>query len=190
VSTEPRPFYLPVLLGTPRQGRLSEHAAHFVLGDLAKRPGVTTELIDVRDFPTPPDDAGEQAKDPRFAEKMARADGLVIVCPEYNHGYPGALKALLDTCLSEYIHKPAGIVGVSAGAFGGTRVVQSLLPVLRELGLVATFTDVYFGAVEKVFDADGTLREPAFVKRAAGFIDEIVWMTRTLRYGRRHVPAD
>jgi NAD(P)H-dependent FMN reductase len=100
------------------------------------------------------------------------------------------LKHLLDTCLEEYIHKPAGIVGVSAGAFGGTRVVQSLLPVLRELGLVATFTDLNVGQVATIFDAEGTLREPAFVKRAAGFIDEVVWMARTLRYGRQHVPAD
>ncbi len=43
---------------------------------------------------------------------------------------------MLDTDLKEYIHKAAGIVGVSAGVFGGARVIQNLIPVLRELGLV------------------------------------------------------
>jgi NAD(P)H-dependent FMN reductase len=27
---------------------------------------------------------------------MAGVDGLVIIAPEYNHGYPGLLKSILD----------------------------------------------------------------------------------------------
>lgn len=188
MSPDPRAFHLPVLLGTPRQGRSSVHAARFVMAELAKRPGVTTELIDVLDFPTPPDDAGEQAKNPVFAEKMARADGLVIVCPEYNHGYPGALKALLDTCLAEYIHKPAGVVGVSAGPFGGTRAIQDLLPVLRELGLVTIFWDVNFAHVRSVFAEDGTVKDPTWSRRTGKFLGELLWMAAVLRHGREHVP--
>lgn len=65
-----------------------------------------------------------------------QADGIVIVTPEYNRGYPGLLKYVLDTNLKEYIHKAVGICGVSAGGFGGARVIENLLPVLRELGLV------------------------------------------------------
>lgn len=188
MSPDSRPFFLPVLLGTPRRGRSSAHAARLVLGELAKRPGVTTELVDVLDFPTPPDDAGEQAKDPLFAGKMARADGLVIVCPEYNHGYPGPLKALLDTCLSEYIHKPAGIVGVSAGPFGGTRAIQDLLPVLRELGLVTIFWDVNFANVRNAFAEDGTPVDPVSGRRTGKFLSELLWMAAVLRHGREHVP--
>ena len=51
---------------------------------------------------------------------MNRSDALVIVAPEYNHGYPGMLKHVLDTNLHEYVHKAVGVVGVSAG-FGGAR---------------------------------------------------------------------
>jgi NAD(P)H-dependent FMN reductase len=186
--TEARGFYIPVLLGTPRKGRLSAHAAALVAAQLVKRPGVTTEVIDVLDYPVPVDDAGQSAKDPRFAEKMARADGLVIVCPEYNHGYPGALKSLLDTCLKEYVHKPAGVVGVSAQAWGGTRAIQDLLPVLRELGLVAIFWDVNFPRVQDVFDASGAPKDPAaWERRIDKFVGELLWMAETLRHGREHV---
>ncbi|MBA3273225.1 MAG: NAD(P)H-dependent oxidoreductase, partial [Chthoniobacterales bacterium] len=131
------PLYIPIILGTPRQGRKSEDAARFVLQQASKRAGVETELIDVRQLPLRMDDAGEQIKIPAFAEQMHRADGLIIVAPEYNHGYPGLLKHALDTNLEEYNHKPVGICGVSAGPFGGTRVIENLLPVMRELGLVA-----------------------------------------------------
>ncbi len=63
-----RPLFVPVLLGTPRQGRMSEHAARVVLEEVGKRPGVETESIDVATLPIPIDDAGESAKDPAFAE--------------------------------------------------------------------------------------------------------------------------
>jgi NAD(P)H-dependent FMN reductase len=181
---------IPVILGTPRRGRQSVHPARFVLGRLALRDGVETELIDVAAMRLPVDDAGEQIKDPAFAARMARADGLVLVTPEYNHSFPGLMKHLLDSCLEEYIHKAAGIVGVSAGPWGGTRVVQSMLPVLRELGLVCTYTDVQFANVEDAFDASGELREQAFVRRVDVFLDELIWMSRTLRHGRRHFPQD
>lgn len=188
--TNERPFDIPVILGTTRKGRMSAHAARFVHQELQKRKGVTTELIDITELPLPIDDAGEAIKDPAFSEKMNTADALVIVAPEYNHSYPGLLKHALDSCLKEYIHKPAGIVGVSAGPFGGARVVQSFLPVLRELGLVAIFTDVNFSKVGNVFDETGNLREKAYVRRTGAFFDELIWMARTLRYGREHIPIE
>ena len=147
-----RPLSIPVILGTPRQGRLSEHVARVIIEQATAREDVQTELIDVRQLPLTSTDAGEQIKDKRFAETIMRADGLIIVAPEYNHGYPGMLKHALDSNLKEYIHKPVGLCGVSAGGFGGTRVVESLLPVMRELGLVTIFWDVNVSSVGKAFD--------------------------------------
>src|SRR5919202_138291 len=134
LMNDARPLSIPVILGAPSQGRLSEHVARVMVEELCTRDGVQTSLIDVRELPLATTDAGEAIKDPGFSETIMRADGLVIVAPEYNHGYPGILKHALDTNLKEYIHKPVGLCGVSAGGFGGTRVVESLLPVMRELG--------------------------------------------------------
>src|SRR5271157_4099792 len=132
-SYEPRPLFIPVILGTVRKGRMSRHAAQLMLTELAKRPNVQTELIDIAEMPLPVDDAGEAIKDATFAEKMNRADALAVVSPEYNHGYAGLLKHVLDSCQKEYIHKAVGMVGVSAGIFGGVRGIENLLPVMREL---------------------------------------------------------
>lgn len=187
--TDNKKLYIPVILGTTRKGRMSEHAAALVLAELAKREGVDTELIDIAKMPLPVDDAGEAIKDPVFSAKMQRADGVVIVSPEYNHGYPGLLKHVLDSCLKEYIHKAAGVVGVSAGQFGGTRVIEALLPVLRELGLVTIFWDVNFGTVHKVFGEDGSLKDEAFIRRIDKFLKELIWMSKTLRHGRENIEA-
>jgi NAD(P)H-dependent FMN reductase len=183
-----RPLYIPVLLGTARKGRASESVARFVFGELKGREGVETEFIDVRDLKLPADDEGEEIKDADFSARMNRADALVIVVPEYNHGYPGLLKHALDTNLKEYIHKAVGLCGVSAGGFGGTRVVENLLPVLRELGLVTIFWDGNFSGAHKLFDDSGKILDDAYVRRTDKFLKELIWMARTLRHGRENIP--
>jgi len=185
-----RNLFIPVILGTSRQGRMSEHVARFVLGQVANRDGVDSELIDIRTLDLPTADAGEAIKHSRFAAAAARADAFIIVAPEYNHAYPGLLKHVLDTNLKEYIHKAVGICGVSAGPFGGTRVIQSMLPVMRELGLVTIFWDGNFSSVQKAFDAEGDLVEHAYVRRLDKFLGELIWMARVLRYGREHVSLE
>jgi NAD(P)H-dependent FMN reductase len=175
------------MVGTPRQGRKSEFAAKLVFEQTKKRAGVETELIDVRTIPMRLDDAGEQMKDPKFSATIQRCDGLILVVPEYNHGYPGLLKHALDMNLEEYIHKAVGICGVSAGAFGGTRVIEQLVQVVRELGLVVTFTDVNFGAVGKIFDEQGNLLDQNYIRRVDKFLDELIWMARVLRHGRENI---
>ncbi|HEX7286127.1 MAG TPA: NAD(P)H-dependent oxidoreductase [Candidatus Angelobacter sp.] len=189
-AVDNRPLFIPVILGTTRQGRMSAHAANLVVRELGKQPGVETELIDIAQLPLPTNDAGEAIKHAAFSERMERADGLVVVSPEYNHGYPGLLKHVLDSCLKEYIHKAVGIAGVSAGPFGGSRVIQNLLPVMRELGLVTIFWDVNFSSVQKVFAADGALLDQSFVRRIDKFLKELIWMATTLRYGRERVSLD
>jgi NAD(P)H-dependent FMN reductase len=182
-----RPLFIPVILGTARQGRESERAAQFVFGQTKKRAGVETELIDVRTLPMKLDDAGEQMKDPKFSATIERCDGLIIVTPEYNHGYPGLLKHALDINLKEYIHKAVGICGVSAGTMGGARAIENLLPVMRELGLVMIFEDVNFGKIGTLFDDRGNLLEESFVRRVDTFLNELIWMARVLRHGRENI---
>jgi NAD(P)H-dependent FMN reductase len=182
-----RPLFIPIILGTCRKGRRSEHAARFVFEQTKKRTDVETELIDVCTIPMKLDDAGEQMKDPKFSATIERCDGLVIVTPEYNHGYPGLLKHALDMNLEEYIHKAVGICGVSAGPFGGARVIEALLPVMRELGLVTIFWDVNFGKVQTLFDEQGKLLDQSYVGRVDRFLNELIWMARLLRYGRENI---
>jgi len=166
---------------------MSQHAATLITREIEKCNGVQTELIDIAQMPLPTNDAGEATKQPEFASKMERADALVIVSPEYNHGYSGLLKHVLDSCLKEYIHKAVGLVGVSAGPFGGSRVIQNLLPVMRELGLVTIFWDVNFSRVRTVFSADGVLVEGAYIQRIHKFLQELIWMAKVLRHGREQI---
>lgn len=184
-------LFIPVLLGTNRKERLSVHPAKWLVGQMENRDDIETRLFDVAEFALPQNDYGQGLKDqfPEWKEAVIRADGLVIVSPEYNHGYPGSLKAVLDLLLPEYIHKAVAFVGVSAGMWGGTRVIESMVPMVRELGLAVTFADLNFPKVQNTFDAEGKLLDAAFEKRAGGFLDELVWMSTALKWGRENVPS-
>lgn len=184
-------LFIPILLGTNRKDRKSEHVAKWVYDKMLERDEIETRLFDVRDFHLPHDHYGQEIKDkfPEWHDAIVRADGLVIVSPEYNHGYPGVLKSVLDLLLKEYIHKAVAFVGVSAQVWGGTRVIESMVPMVRELGLAVTFTDLNFPRVHNKFDDDGNLLDESYDDRAKAFLDELVWMATTLRWGRENVPS-
>lgn len=184
-------LFIPIFLGTNRKDRQSEHVARWLLGQMESRDEIGTQLFDVRDFDLPIDDYGTAiaGQFPEWREAIIRADGLVIVAPEYNHGYPGNLKSVLDLLLKEYIHKAVSFVGVSAGPWGGTRVIEAMVPMVRELGLAVTFSDLNFPKVHTKFDRDGNILDANYEKLVEGFLDELIFMATTLRWGRENVAS-
>lgn len=158
--------YIPIILGTAREGRQSEKVAIAVLEILKKRDDCEVEMIDVKDHihgrTIPPWEENELTKPWRdIAEK---ADAFIIVTPEYNHGYPGELKILLDQHLKAYADKPVIVCATSAGNFGGIRVVENLLPVFRELGLIASSYSIYVSNIEE-FPSDPAKTDDKFKER-------------------------
>jgi len=184
-------LFIPLILGTNREGRQSEKVARLILQEVEKHPEIETQLIDVRDFKLPDSGYGQDIKEqfPEYLDAIIRADGLIIVAPEYNHGYPGRLKAVLDLLLREYVHKAVGLVGVSAQMWGGVRVIEALVQMVRELGLVVTFTDLNFPRVRDAFDEEGKPIDEGTYERIDGFLTELVWMAKTLKWGRENVQS-
>ncbi|MFA7286204.1 MAG: NAD(P)H-dependent oxidoreductase [Patescibacteria group bacterium] len=177
------PLSIPVLLGTVRQGRQSEHIARYLHAKLVAR-GVRTTFVDPRNLTLPMTDEGEDLKvhNPDYVATITTADALLLVVPEYNRGYPGSLKRMLDICYDEYRNKPVGLVGVSSGIYGGTRALAALLPVLKILGLIAMRRDLNVGPVSTIFsEVDGKLLEPAFEKQADQFLDELLAFAKALQ---------
>lgn len=183
-------LFIPILLGTRRQGRESEKAAKLIFAKAAAHPEIETRLFDPRDFVMPMDDEGDdmKGKNPEWRDAIIRADGLIIVTPEYNHGYPGSLKYCLDLLLEEYVHKAVAVCAVSSGGFGGVRAIEALTGVVRELGLVITFQDLNVSRAAEAFDEDGRAKDPKFDSRVDAFLKELIWMAKTLRWGRNNLP--
>lgn len=179
-------LFIPILLGTAREGRQSEKAARFVLEEAKRYAQFETQLIDARDFGlSRTDDTKTSEKAKKFSQIINRADGLIVVSPEYNHGMPGELKMTLDQLYKEYNHKPIGICGVSEGHMGGSRMVEQLRLVAIELKMVPINTAVYFSSVESLFDEQGKIKDvETYRKRLIGFFDELLWYAKALKAAR------
>ena len=129
-------LYIPVLAGTTRDQRKSIFAARLVAEIGNTFDDVEAEVIDPLDYNFPGDGNDPEGKDPRYTAVTERAQGFFIVTPEYNHGYPGSLKRMLDSELKNYIHKPVAFAGVSSGPWGGVRAIEQLVGTVREMGMV------------------------------------------------------
>ena len=184
-------LYLPIILGTARMGRESEKAARFVLSEVKSRPEIETELVDVRDFRLPAtDDSEEPEIAKRWGDKAERADGFIIVSPEYNHGYSGELKMFLDMIHDQYARKPVAICGVSSGSIGGARMVEQLRLVLIDFRMVPVGTAVYFFKIGALFK-DGQITDESYKTRLGKMLDELVWFAEALKIAReKPVPID
>ena len=119
-------------------------------------------------------------------ERIASADGLLLVTPEYNNAMPGVFKNAIDWLSRPpkdsariFLGRPVAVVGASPGGFGTILAQNAWLPVLRTLG-----TRPWFGprlAVSRagsVFDAEGALQDDqvreqirTFVAGFAAFIE-------------------
>lgn len=178
---------IPVILGTGRAGRRSEHVANFIL-DLVKKTGVQTQLIDVRDYSpaTTVVDWMPESKEvvQPWIDIATAADGFIVVSPEYNHFFPGELKLLFDQTSKPYHHKPAGIAGVSNGQWGGTRVAEALRTYTSRLGMIAIHPAAYFPLVENLFTSDGTCTNSDQARHTQPMIDEVLWYAKALKTAR------
>lgn len=177
-------FYIPILLGSVRRGRSSDRAARFVEARLRTR--AETELLDLLqcDLPIMEERLQFQENPPPHLEelgrRLARADALVIVSPEYNGGYPGVLKNTLDYFYPEYRRKPVGIVTVSGGGFGGVNCLAQLRQVVLALGAYPIPAALPISRVAQSLDEEGNPLESAYERRAEKFLDELMWITSAL----------
>ena len=178
---------IAVLAGTTRVQRRSIKAAQYIAEFGRKLENVEIIFVDPNDFHFAGDGNDPEGKDPRYTDITARADAFFVVTPEYNHSFPGSLKRMLDSELANYNHKPVAFAGVSDGNWGGTRAVESLVPAVRETGLVVMSWDVFFPRVQDIFADDGTINQEfreRYEKNLGKLYDELLWFARLLKAGR------
>lgn len=164
-----------LVLGTARKGRQSEKVYNFVRSILESRGDISLSCVDVRDYEQYRTEGLSEEKIKIWRKKVNEANGLVIISPEYNHGYPGELKMLLDNAYKEYNGKPVGFCGVSDGPLGGARAVEQLKLVMSAAQIIPINAAVYFAKILDLFDKNGKIIDGDYYeKRVNGMVDEII----------------
>lgn len=163
----------------PKPVRLGSRVAKACETRLAQR-GERPELVDPMDFNLspvfkphfayPPGDAPADLEG--LAEKIDRADGYVMVSPEYNHSFSPALADLLNHFGSSlFSFKPSLIVTYSAGQWGGARAAIAMRPFLSELGCLPVSAMIHVPQAQTVFHEDGSPVDPASEERWTAYLD-------------------
>jgi chromate reductase len=152
--------------------------------------GATIETATIRGIPVYDGDVEAEHGIPEtvaaLKERIAAADGVLLVTPEYNNSLPGAFKNAIDWTTRPsadiariWRGRKVAMIGASPGNFGTILSQEAWLPVLRTLG-----THTWFGGrlmvsrANTVFDADGNLTDETLRERLQKFVHGFVAFVR------------
>lgn len=171
-----------IISSSVRNGRNSHRVALYFQRFINESKRATAAIIDLQEYAFPVfEERLQYLKNApenvlQFAEKIKSADGILIVTPEYNGGYPASLKNAVDLLYTEWKRKPVALATVSDGPFAGTQVMTSLLFTLWKIGALMVPAIYAVPNVSNAYDEQGLPTDPAATaSRAKKFVDELLW---------------
>ncbi|MES2514334.1 MAG: NAD(P)H-dependent oxidoreductase [Bacteroidota bacterium] len=173
---------IAIISSSVRKGRNSHRVALYFEKFIAEQKMGDVKMLDLHQYQFPIfEERLKNIPDPtmdmkQFSEEVIKADAVLIVTPEYNGGYPAALKNIVDLLTTEWKRKPIAISTVSAGAFGGSQVITSLTFSLWKQGALMVPAMFPVPTVEKSYTETGDATDKeATDKRAKKFLEELIW---------------
>jgi len=187
---------LKLIVGSTRPGRFSEKLLPWIEESVAQNGTFTLEVIDLKDYHLPFFDAaispayvtgGDYGnKDVNiFAQKISEADAVVMITPEYNHGYSSVLKNAIDSVYTEWNKKPMAVI--SYGSVGGARAAEQLRQVAIELQMAPIRNGVHIFNPWLLSNEDGALKDGAldqYTDSLTGMLQQLTWWTQVLKDAR------
>ncbi|WP_282847544.1 NADPH-dependent FMN reductase [Microbacterium oxydans] len=155
-------------------------------------PSLEMVEIPIRDLPlyNRDDELDPVAAVTTFKHAVERAEGLLIVSPEYNRSIPGALKNAIDWGSRPWGHnsfarKPTGIIGASTGAIGTAVMQSSMRSVLSFLNAPQlNAPEAYLTYRPEMFGSDGTVEDAGtkkflehYMEEYAAFVERVLSLT-------------
>jgi NAD(P)H-dependent FMN reductase len=175
-------YRISIISSSVRTGRKSHRVALYFRRYLEENKLASVEILDLLKYKFPLfDERLRNQKSPAegvldFAARVRSADGIIIITPEYNGGYPASIKNIIDLLHDEWYHKPVAISTVSDGDFGGTQVITSLQFTLWK---IRAWTIPAMFPVPNIDDSIDENGNPtgalSFEKRTKKFISELFW---------------
>jgi NAD(P)H-dependent FMN reductase len=187
-----------VIVGSTRQGRRGKAVADWFLTHARRLSPAQWEEADLAALNLPWYESamspafGPLDPDPRvqrWARMVADSDAFVWVTPEYNHGYPAALKNAIDHLYREWVRKPVAIISYGAGS-GGVRAVEQLRQVAVELQMAPIRFSVHLPVIRQLINDQGVVEAPDAVPGIAQVVEDLAWWARALKAAREETLAE
>lgn len=145
--------------------------------------------FDIKDIPAFDQDIENNPPEivKRFKEEIRNSDAILFSTPEYNFSVPGVLKNAIDWASRPYGDnawegKPAGIMSVSAGMFGGVRAQYHLRQIFVFLNIqTPNKPEVFIANESGKFDEAGNLTDEHTGEKIRELIEALIKLTEKLR---------
>jgi NAD(P)H-dependent FMN reductase len=174
---------MPTIIGLSGSVRRGSFNAALLRASVDLAPAtVTIETASIAGIPLYDGDAEAQSGVPEpvraLKERIAAADALLLVTPEYNNSIPGVFKNAIDWLSRPaadiprvFGGRPVALMGATPGRGGTTLSQAAWLPVLRVLGMRPWFgRTLYVANAGSVFDKDGRLGDEQVRKQLVAFM--------------------
>lgn len=181
-------YHISIISSSIRTGRKSHNVALYLQKYITENKLATAEILDLKsyNFPVFEERLEFQIKPTtqvlEFTDKIKASEGIIIVTPEYNGGFPASLKNVIDLLYTEWERKPIGISTVSSGGYAGSQVLiflQFVLWKIKAFTIPATFP---IAKVQNEFDDLGNAIHKAETdKQASVFIKELLWSIKLVK---------
>lgn len=174
-----------ILIGSIRKGRQSQKAAYLIEKKLEAR-GVEVDIIDLAENTLPM--LEERAdRDPQVSpdviavgKRLAVADSVILLSPEYHGSYTGVLKNALDYYRAEFQKKPIGVIAVSSGKMAGINASVQMQHLVLSMGAYALPQKFLVPDITNTIDEHGHTEVAALQAQADKFAEEFLWLTQAI----------
>ena len=179
---------LTIVIGSTRPGRAGLPIAEWFADRAREHRGFDVRVVDLAELALPLLDEPHHPRLRQYVHQHTKSwsavvdssDAFVFVTPEYNYGYPAALKNAIDYLHAEWQDKPVGFVSYG-GVAAGTRAVQQLKQVVTTLKMLPVTESVNI-PFHTQFIVDGRVQaNDTMTQAAAAMLDELVRTDRALR---------
>jgi chromate reductase, NAD(P)H dehydrogenase (quinone) len=159
-------YKIAIIVGSLREGSINRKVARSICG--LRNDNLDCSMIEIGDLPLYNQDLDVNPPEQwvRLRKRIAEADGVLFVSPEYNRGIPGVLKNAIDVGSRPYGQsvfdkKPAAIVTASPGGIGGFGANHQIRQAAVFLNMpIMQQPEAYLGHVsDDSFDEKGCLKE-------------------------------
>jgi NAD(P)H-dependent FMN reductase len=181
--------HLTIIIGSTRPGRAGLPIAAWFAERARSHGGFDVGVVDLVDVNLPLMDEPNHPRLRQYTQPHTKnwsaivnaTDAFVIVTPEYNHGYPAALKNAIDYLHHEWRDKPIGFVSYG-GVSAGTRAVQQLKQVVTILKMLPVSEAVSIPFHAQFIGEDGAVQANEIMEQAAdAMLDELVRVEGAMR---------
>lgn len=191
-----KPVTIQMIIASVRVGRRADTVAGWLKTILAHHPEIKLEVLDLKEWQmpyyaektTPSTIKGQYENEMarKWAQKVARGDGYIMVTPEYNHSFPASLKNVLDYLYEEWNNKPVAFVSYGASS-GGIRAVEQLRAVVSELGMIAIRSEVNIPYARFAFNESGQPNDERLGAKAESMLSQLVTWVRATELVRNNI---